>query len=38
MAEKIPSWTPSDERELARLQERKETRARMRRQRCEAMS
>ena len=29
MAENIPSWTPADERELARLQERKETRARM---------
>lgn len=29
MADTLPSWTPTDERELARLQERKETRARM---------
>lgn len=38
MAEKIPSWTPSDERELARLQERKETRARMLSQRVEEVA
>jgi hypothetical protein len=29
MAERIPSWTPLDERQLRQLQERKETRARM---------
>jgi hypothetical protein len=35
MAEKIPSWSPADERELQRLQERKEARARMLSQRVE---
>ena len=33
--ERIPSWTPADERELHRLQERKETRARLLAQRVE---
>ena len=38
MAENIPSWTPADERELRRLQERKETRARMLSQRVEEVA
>ena len=38
MAENIPSWTPADERELRRLQERKETRTRMLSQRVEEVA
>ena len=38
MAENIPSWTPADERELERLQERKEKRARMLSERVEKVA
>ena len=38
MTENIPSWTPADERELRRLQERKETRTRMLSQRVEEVA